>query len=322
MLLCVGGRTKMKIFYYKKAIIIGIVLLFFGASVLPNVISKEVVSSPSLTMVNFNGRNWTVDDEEGDANFTSIQAAIDDASDGDTIYVYSGYYPEAVTLSTRKELDIIGIAEEYGVNGSDVGKPQVDGLGNKNVFLLDYCENIELDGFEIFNSSLSSDFSGIWLKNCLECDILNNTVRNNQYGIYLLSCRQGNTIKNNNIYDCSLSGIVVKDSQSNFLIGNNVHHCDTNGIFLTNSFRTDIFENNISYNNRHGIIITAIPIFKFQWGFNNISFNIIEKNVLSCKQFFSFRNRWNRNWWGRPYHIKIIWCIPPIIDWKPLKSRP
>ena len=41
--------------------------------------------------------NWSVDGS-GDANFTGIQDAINDASDGDTIIVHSGVYYENVVV--------------------------------------------------------------------------------------------------------------------------------------------------------------------------------------------------------------------------------
>ncbi|HDN68793.1 MAG TPA: hypothetical protein ENG23_04360, partial [Methanomicrobia archaeon] len=51
------------------------------------------------------GKTWYVDDDGGQ-NFTRIQAAVVAASDGDTIFVYEGYYNEIVTLD--KELTVLG----------------------------------------------------------------------------------------------------------------------------------------------------------------------------------------------------------------------
>ena len=42
----------------------------------------------------------------GPNNYTSIQDAIDNASDGDTIYVYSGIYYENVVINKR--INLIG----------------------------------------------------------------------------------------------------------------------------------------------------------------------------------------------------------------------
>ncbi|HEC92394.1 MAG TPA: hypothetical protein ENI51_05290, partial [Candidatus Atribacteria bacterium] len=70
----------------------------------------------------FKNRQYIVDDE-GDGDYTSIQTAIDHANNGDTIMVFSGYYPE--NLCIEKEIFLIGIEEEFE-NGTDTGKPVVE----------------------------------------------------------------------------------------------------------------------------------------------------------------------------------------------------
>ena len=42
----------------------------------------------------------------GPGNYTNIQDAIDDASDGDTIFVYSGVYPADIIID--KSISLIG----------------------------------------------------------------------------------------------------------------------------------------------------------------------------------------------------------------------
>ena len=49
---------------------------------------------------------WTVDDDGG-ADFTKIQDAVDAASDGDTIIVYNGTYYENVNIN--KQLTLEGV---------------------------------------------------------------------------------------------------------------------------------------------------------------------------------------------------------------------
>jgi len=60
----------------------------------------------------------------GAGNYTRIQDAIDNASDGDTVFVYSRRYIENIVI--EKSLSLIGISEEFG-SGNDSGKPVIDG---------------------------------------------------------------------------------------------------------------------------------------------------------------------------------------------------
>jgi len=46
------------------------------------------------------GKTLTVDDE-GSAEYTKIQDAVDDAEDGDTVYIYNGEYDESVDFSNK-----------------------------------------------------------------------------------------------------------------------------------------------------------------------------------------------------------------------------
>ena len=89
----------------KKVLVVCIILLFVGVN--------------TLTASKTTFDNYIVDDE-GDGDFTSIQDAIDNATEGDTIYVYSGNYSGNVLIN--KSLNIIGIDEEY-LTGIDTGNP-------------------------------------------------------------------------------------------------------------------------------------------------------------------------------------------------------
>ena len=68
------------------------------------------------------GTTWTVDDD-GPADFSKIQDAINASSDGDTVFVYSGTYYENLwidqsinlTGEDRNTTKIIGDGEDYGI---------------------------------------------------------------------------------------------------------------------------------------------------------------------------------------------------------------
>ena len=89
----------------KILIIIGIVILFFGVSVIPSI---SAVNKQKTLDVSTMRKIWYVDDDGNDypnPDFYKIQDAIDNASGGDEIRVYAGYYPENVVVN--KNLDLI-----------------------------------------------------------------------------------------------------------------------------------------------------------------------------------------------------------------------
>ena len=80
---------------------------------------------------------WSVDGSGG-ANFTGIQDAINNASDGDTIIVYSGIYYENVVVN--KSVTLKGI-----------GHPVVDASGKGDAIRLT-ADGITLEGFNVTNT--------------------------------------------------------------------------------------------------------------------------------------------------------------------------
>ena len=89
---------------------------------------------------------WSVDGSGG-ANFTRIQDAIDNSSDGDTILVYSCAYSENVVVN--KSVTLRGI-----------GQPVVDAGRHGNAVTLT-AEGITVEGFNVTNSGRLFDDAGI-----------------------------------------------------------------------------------------------------------------------------------------------------------------
>ena len=88
--------------YLRKGVAFAVVLLFIGMAIIPSTDTTDVKKS---TMPTLNGNTLYVGGS-GPGNYTKIQDAIDNASDGDLIYIYSGTYYES--LSLRKSLTLQG----------------------------------------------------------------------------------------------------------------------------------------------------------------------------------------------------------------------
>ncbi len=143
----------------------------------------------------------------GGADYTRIQDAINNASDGDTILVYSGTYYENVNVT--KQLFLKGID-----NGG--GKPVVDSGRNDAITLS--AGNSVLEGFDarsyIFNQGIT-----VYSNNNV---IKNNNVSNNQHGILLISSKN-NILIGNNASNNFYFGIYLIESNNNTLSGNNAN---------------------------------------------------------------------------------------------------
>ncbi|MCJ7697962.1 MAG: hypothetical protein MUO73_06505, partial [Thermoplasmata archaeon] len=80
-----------------RSLVFGIVVLFFGASVTS---AYNVEPSPSAQPIN-RGNTLYVGGS-GPGNYTTIQAAINNATNGDTIFVYNNTYNENIDTKLKK----------------------------------------------------------------------------------------------------------------------------------------------------------------------------------------------------------------------------
>ena len=133
---------------FRKALVIILLLLFIGTY--------------TYTASDTSYNNYIVDNE-GDGDFITIQEAIDNASTGDFIWVYSGNYSGDININ--KTLNIIGVDQEY-LNGTDTGNPHIWGAGA-------YIYNTSGVFFSNFSLGGIPDIDKIKLEYSDDCFILN-----------------------------------------------------------------------------------------------------------------------------------------------------
>lgn len=281
----------------------------------------------------------TVDDEPGDADYTSIKEALNHSSPGDIIEVYSGTYKEHGLNITNKGISLIGISHELG-NGNDTGKPFINGQGLADVIDIK-ASNITITGFRMENRGpglhdmilIPYNTDGCMISNntlcyseysILECysndtNIINNTIKyaGMRYGIELY--KWSNTFVSHNIIDHCPTGIDFNGGSFCTIVGNRISNCSICGIDIAGYGNTCQF--NTIENNSYGLHIYA-----------SILNHIKQNNFINNKQQAGFyqslgftgRNRFIQNYWNRPRLlpypiIGTVFLIVPwvLFDWRP-----
>ena len=154
----------------------------------------------------------------GPNNYTSIQAAINDASNGYTIYVYPRQYNESIVIN--KSISLIGIIE----NGE---KPIIDGNKNKSTVLIE-ANKTTVKNFIVMHGR------GLAIKNSNDCKIENNEI----------SFSEGN-------------GLSLYKSFHILVRGNIVSRNKNEGIHVSRSSNNIIEENIVKENAGTGIVVFA-----------------------------------------------------------------
>jgi len=169
----------------------------------------------------------------GNISYNSIQEAIDNSDDGDTIHISSGIYYEHIIVD--KPLTIIG-------NGAD--NTIVDGMGlDEHIFNI-VSDSVDISGFTIMNCSIG--FSGIRVNND-SCSIHDNIFRFCGGGVELWDVEDvvihNNTIRDNTwgVYVHSSNDCSIDDNT----IGENVYGMELG--YSTITIRNNLIEKNTLY---------------------------------------------------------------------------
>ena len=168
---------------------------------------------------------------EGSGNYSKIQDAIDDASDGDTIFVFNGTYIENVVVN--KIINVLGESTETTI---------IDGGNSGNTVKIS-SSNVSFSKFTIQHGGI-----GIYIIDSSNQTIKENRIIDNWEGIGLLEV-SGCTIISNTIKSNFFEGINPVKSNSNNILGNSIVD-NLQGIFLSQSGNNNIYGNNIKSNTR------------------------------------------------------------------------
>jgi len=218
----------------------------------------------------------------GLGNVSSIQAAIDEADDGDTIYIYPGIYQE--NLHIDKSIHLIGQERDTTI---------IDGSYSGDVITV-AAEDVTIQELTIQHSGTSGRDAGIELQGD-NASILDIIIRENTIGLFAFVSNH-HTMVNNLVTTNKDYGIHLYESTGSLLsentitanrwgilciygIGNHISDnlIDANTItgiwLLRGSGDNTICNNTISHHGKHGILLYLFC------NDNTISQNLIDANM-------------------------------------------
>jgi len=292
----------MKKRFLNKWIFVGIIFLFIGI----NIVQSSSIPLSKLPIIS--SKNTLYVGGIGTNNFSKIQNAIENASDGFTVFVYDDSSPYYENLEISKSIILLGENKNSTI---------IDGSGKKEVIFLS-ANNIVIKDFSIMNSSANS--SGILIyKYANYVEISKNIIKDNCRGIFLYNPGYhmiypfGKNLGPNENY-----------IENNFILNN------TMGISLYGSNNNKIRRNWIE-NNNYGISISRgdYPTAPPSYG-NRITKNVFIGNNKSA--FDECNNRWISNYWDDwiglkykifrflPYRIPGSFRFLSNLDWFPAKN--
>jgi len=206
---------------------------------------------------------------DGPFNFSKIQYAIDNASDGDTIYVYKGIYFEHLVVD--KSIYLHGENKSNTIiHGSNSGDVPCIKIIKDNVIVegfniiwadWEYHEpgiKIYSDNVLIKNNNISTHDKGIIvLPSSQNSTITNNVFYNNHESIWLWPPGSHYHLIKNNVFTFGDYGIISKSSNNNIIKNNTISTQSWAALLFEDSKNNTIIENTIS-NNSRGISIKGI----------------------------------------------------------------
>lgn len=256
-----------------KWVTVGIILLFVFSLGIPTT-GHETEKSQAVSR----GDVFYVGGS-GPGNYTRIQDAINDSSDGDAVYVYNGTYYENVQIN--KAIILLG-QNKYGTI--------IDGEGGSTVVHIS-AESATIRGFTVRGAGPSTrEVSAAILVNAMDVKVYNNIIVNNsEYGIahggvYWKESAtdiSNNIIKNNGMYGIRLIW------HHNWVFGNTLSENKGGIILMWNCEDNTIKSNTIEDNTETGIVLYGNS--------NTILLNIIQDNDCGIEVRYSSSNMIQNN---------------------------
>lgn len=286
---------------FKKGLVIGIIILFIGMGVNQStglIVEKKYYNPISNGNILYVGGT-------GEGNYSTIQEAIENASDGDTVFVYNGIYDLDEEIIINKSIGLIGENKFNTIINSsaisiDVPKVNVSGFTMQNSFGIMITD---FDNNSIYGNIIKSNESFMGLGGVFIINSSYNTVSGNSFfncGLDILVSSYHNSVNDNTIngkplvYFEGVSDKVIDDAGQVILIdckNITIENLELNSVFISiemiNSFNCLISHNKFSNNGIVGFFTNSSN--------NIISGNLFLNNIVSLGFIDCRKNKITRN---------------------------
>lgn len=221
-------------------IVNGIVLMFLLIGMLSSAFVIQRVRAEPRTLI--------VDDD-GPADYHTIQEAIDNSLEGDTIYVRNGLYSEHINVPWAVDLRIIGEERSSTI---------IDGNWSGPIVMIFCGVNVTFANFTVRNAGWTSweSDNGIVLKWTNSSLVTDCIVTGCAFGIREWSefwaphgamIGHWNVISGNTVSDCTqiAIGSAHESSVDHVIANNTITNCSNWGIYFNNPYNMQIIGNHI-----------------------------------------------------------------------------
>ncbi len=281
----------------------------------------------------------------GPNNYTKIQDAINDAVNGDTIFVYDDSSPYHENIIIEKSITLIGEKRETTII---LGDESADGIivnistndvsisgftiqpneghpagivVSKNYTQPDYWNIPILQNITIFQNIIkNTGWAGIFSIRLKQGNIYENIIENCDGTGILLFISSNVTITKNVVSDCSYRGVEIDGLWGPYRIMNYRNPIPENNVISQNTIRSNrwgielnsgpvntlISDNDITENHEVGIqIFDAAKTTITRNNFIDNSENAYFVTVLVFRYPRFLLNSWQNNYWGEPKKLPV-----------------
>jgi len=277
---------------FSKGLAIAVILLFIGMSVVPSTAVQELKEKPSP--ISFDGNTLYVGGS-GAGNYTKIQDAIDNATDGDTVFVYDDSSPYYEDLTIERSINLVGEDKHttaiYGyepirINACNVTVCNFNLTGeNHDIFIYGGQHYITI------RDNILGGREGITLYEASNFVICNNTFLNDMFGIHLIYFFYQNKIINNSFYGNGFNIFLLDDNSSfynNTISGNTINGKSL--LYFENQ------SNKIIDGNAGQIILLGCDNITIRN--QELSFSYMGLCIFYSENILIENNSIHSNWWG------------------------